>query len=167
VQNSADLRRSRPEPRQDGAVQVDPATGLPGRDAVIDRLDELLGGGRRPAVFVVAIHGYPELAETERGAADAVARELAGRLSLLVRHSDLLAVIAPGIFVLVSPGVEPSDGSILLDRVQGAFALPVAVGGDSVSFPVTVGVAHGAHGMNAPGVLAEAESDLRKRLLER
>jgi hypothetical protein len=79
----------------------------------------------------------------------------------------MLAVLAPGIFVLVSPGVEPSDRPILLDRVQGAFALPVVVGGDSVSFPVTVGVAHGAHGMNAPGVLSDAESDLRRRLLER
>jgi GGDEF domain-containing protein len=153
--------------RQDGAVHVDPATGLPGRDSVIDRLDELLGGGRRPAVFVVAIHGYPDLAETEQGAADAVARELAGRLSLLVRHSDLLAVLSPGIFVLVSPGVDPSDQPILLERVQGAFALPVSVAGAAVSFPVTVGVAHGVHGMHAPGVLADAESDLRRRLLDR
>ncbi len=148
-------------------MHVDPATGLPGRDSVIDRLDELLGGGRRPAVFVVAIHGYPDLAETEQGAADAVARELAGRLSLLVRHSDLLAVLSPGIFVLVSPGVDPSDQPILLERVQGAFALPVSVAGAAVSFPVTVGVAHGVHGMHAPGVLADAESDLRRRLLDR
>jgi GGDEF domain-containing protein len=148
-------------------MHVDPATGLPGRDEVIDRLDELLGGGRRPAVFVVAIHGFPELTETERGVAEAVARELAGRLSLLVRHSDLLAVLSPGVFALVSAGVEPSDGTILLERVQGAFALPVVVGAETVSFPVTVGVAHGAHGMNAPGVLSDAESDLRRRLLDR
>lgn len=147
-------------------MQEDPATGLPGRGAVIERLDELLGGGRRPAVFAVAVSGFPELADRSPAAADSAARELAGRLSKLVRHSDLLAVLDPGVFALVSPGVEPTDGTILLERVQGAFALPVSIGEDAVSFPVTIGVAHGAHGNNADEVLSAAEADLRRRLIE-
>ena len=60
--------------------------------------------------------------------------------------------------------MEVEDTAVMLDRIRGAFAMPVEIGDDVVSFPVTVGVAHTAEGGAATDMILAAEADLRRRL---
>lgn len=143
---------------------MDPATGLPGRTELVERLAAMLAAGGQPALFAVAIHGYEALTDRHTADADAAIREVTERLGRIVRSSDLLALLSPGVFALAGPGVERTDTDVLFERVQGAFALPVQVGSDAVSFPVTAGIAHPGVGVGAEMLVAEAEADLRRRL---
>jgi GGDEF domain-containing protein len=148
-------------------MHMDPATGLPGRSELVERLSAMLADDVSPALFAVAIHGYAELAESHTAEADAAMREVTARLGRLVRASDVLAVLSPGVFALAGPGVGHTDTAILIERVQGAFALPVQVGPEAVSFPVTAGIAHPSVGIDGDSLVAEAEADLHRRLEQR
>lgn len=143
---------------------MDPMTGLPDRRELTSALREMLGGREDPALFAVSVDGYSALLADRPSEAEAAVREVVARLSRLVRADDVLAVLSPGVFALAGPGVEVADTSVMLDRIRGAFAMPVEVGGDVVSFPVTVGVAHAAGSGAATDMILAAEADLRRRL---
>ncbi len=146
--------------------------GLPGRAEIVDRLAELLAGGgtrpaalpqdtptRRPAVYVVAIDGYGELVAADTGGAATAVDEVARRLDRLVRHGDVLGRLAEDRFVLVASGTSPAFAGAIVERIEGAAALPVEIAGDPVSLSVSVGVAFSAAGADAAGVVAEAEAE--------
>lgn len=145
-------------------MQIDPLTGLPDRRELTAALREMLGGNESPALFAVSVDGYSALVAERPAEADVAIREVVARLSRLVRADDVLAVLAPGVFALAGPGVEGGDTDVVVERIRGAFAMPVDVGGESVSFPVTVGVAHSADGAVATDMILAAEADLGRRL---
>lgn len=147
-------------------MAMDPTTGLPDRDEIVRAVEEMIADGERPVVFAVAVGGYDTLADAGPDEAAAALREVASRLGRLVRASDVLSMVGPGVFCLAGSGVQRPDVSALLDRIRGVFALPVQVGPHAVSFPVTVGIAHPVVGIGAEAMLAEAEADLRRRLAE-
>jgi GGDEF domain-containing protein len=140
---------------------MDPVTGLPDRTNLTDTLAEMITDGERPALFAVSMDGYATLVDEQRGAAEAAMREVGSRLSRLVRANDLLAVLGPGRFALAGPGVEEADAEVVLDRIRGVFALPLEVGGDVVSFPVTVGTAAYQVGRSAQEMVTAAEEALQ------
>ncbi len=143
---------------------MDPITGLPDRDELTETLSEMLTERERPALFAVSIDGYLALAADHPIEAEVAMREIGSRLSRLVRANDMLAVLSSGVFALAGPGVETADNDVLLDRIRGVFALPVEIGGDAVSFPITVGIAASASGVGAADMILAAESDLQHQL---
>ena len=145
-------------------MQIDPLTGLPDRRELTAALREMLGGNEAPALFAVSVDGYRALVAERPAEADVAIREVVARLSRLVRADDVLAVLAPGVFALAGPGVEDGDTDVVVERIRGAFAMPVDVGGEAVSFPVTVGVAHPTDGAVATDMILAAEADLGRRL---
>ena len=140
----------------------DGASGLPDRTAVTERLDAMLATGLRPAVYVVAVDGYQELAERDPGGTSAAMDETTRRLDRLVRSSDVLGTSAPGTFLLIGSGVEPSAAGALVERIQGAAALPVDVAGEPVSLRVDIGLAFAMADSSAEALLSRAEDDLRR-----
>lgn len=142
---------------------MDPVTGLPDRTMLTATLSEMISEGEKPALFAVAMDGYDELADQQPAGAEAAMREVGTRLSKLVRSNDVLAVLGAGLFALAGPGVEDADTEVVLDRIRGVFAMPVEVGGEVVSFPVTIGIAPYVHNSSADEVVVVAEADLSRR----
>lgn len=143
---------------------MDPIPGLPERSKLMETLEEMLTGREHPAVFAVSIDGYPALARSRPEAAEGAMREVARRLSGLVRSNDVLAVLAPGVFALAGSGVESADTEVVLERIRGVFAMPVEVADEAVSFPITVGIAHSSPEVTAEDLVDAAEADLRRQL---
>ncbi len=137
---------------------------LPDRIQLVTAVDELVRDGDLPAIFTVAINGYRDLlAQNSASASDALI-EIADRLRMITRDDDLLALIAPGVFAFMGNAIEPVDASVIQQRLQGGFAMPVDLGDEVVSFPVTVGVAYAQPGVSGSQLLADAEADLRSRM---
>ncbi len=143
---------------------MDAITGLPDRRELVATLSEMLHEREHPTLFAVAIDGYRDLESTRGDDAKSALREVGSRLSLLVRSNDMLAVLSPGVFAFAGSGVEVTDTKVVLDRIRGVFAMPVDVGGDAVSFPITVGIAHSGPATTAGEMIDSAESDLRRQL---
>lgn len=144
-------------------VKIDPLTGLPTRGRLVAAIDEMISGGDDPAVFCVAVEGF-DLPDPDPDPDVAKAlREVASRLSQLVRSNDVLASAAPGVFALAGTGVEAGDADVVMDRVRGVFALPVEIGAEVFSLSINVGFAPAARGMNGAELVALAETDLLRR----
>lgn len=141
----------------------DGATGLPGRTAVRERLDSLLGAGKRPAVYLIAVEGYDRLVTIDPHGTAAALRKAAGRLDRLVRSTDLLASDGADTFVLVGSDVAPSVAGALMERIEGALALPVELDGSVVSLQVRIGLALAEDHSDADDLLTRAATDLARR----
>lgn len=147
----------------------DPATGLPGRDHVVARLESLIDEGHLPAVFVAAVEDFPSLEQMDPDGSREAMRQVSGRLDRLVRASDVLGSVAPGVFVLVGADVAPEVAGALVERIEGAVALPVEVGGQPLSLAAGIGVSFAdasstaAAAVVAVDLLARAEADLDRR----
>lgn len=140
----------------------DGVTGLPGMSQVRGRIEELLAAGRTLAVYLVSVEGYDRLLASDADGAHHVLRQVARRLDRLVRGSDLLAVEGPGRFVLVATDVAPAVAGALVERVEGAAALPVEFDGATVSLQVRVGLALASEGGGAGDLLHRAADDLER-----
>jgi GGDEF domain-containing protein len=143
-------------------VERDGVTGLPGRTAVRDRLTRLLAAGKRPALYLIAVEGYDRLTTIDPAGARDALRQAARRLDRLVRSSDLLAVDGPDTFALVGTDVAPSVAGALMERIEGAMALPVEVDGSTVSMQVRIGLAFSLDDSDADDLVARATADLAR-----
>ena len=148
--------------REVEGVELDEVTGLPSLPSMIARLDALLAEGRRPAVYVLAVDGYDVLAARDPEGARESMREAAQRLDRLVRSSDVLGTVQPGTFILVGAGIEPAVAGSLVERIQGALAFPMDVGGESLSLRVDIGVAFSTAGSVSRDLVESAGADLRR-----
>jgi GGDEF domain-containing protein len=137
---------------------------LPDRIQLVTAVDALLSDGDLPAIFTVAINGYSDLLAKSGTSASQALIEIADRLRMITRDDDVLALIAPGVFAFMGNAIEPVDASVIQQRLQGGFAMPVDLGEEVVSFPVTVGVAYAESGITGSRLLADAEQDLRSRM---
>lgn len=152
------------EEEHDGHMKDDPVTGLPSRETLVIELEKMSRGSSDAALLAVAIDGYSVLERDHGAGAEEAVREVARRLNRLVRAEDLLAVLSPGVFAVAGPGVRDDNVDVLLQRIRGAFAMPIEVGDGVVSLPVTVGVGYREPGGDGPSMLVAAELDLRHRL---
>ncbi len=124
---------------------------LPDRSGVLRHVDALVSArpatvahGRvsdaRPAVCVVIVEGYQVLAERDPTGTEAAMGEVVRRIDRLVRANDLLGTLGPGRFALVAH-ISPAVAGALAVRIAGAVAMPLDLAGESLSLPVTVGMA--------------------------
>jgi GGDEF domain-containing protein len=158
--------------------------GLPGRDTLTERLQQLIADWRDapgprpvgapasvhmvepspPAVYVIGIDSYEELARTEPEGIDEAMGEVTHRLDRLVRSSDVLGLLQPGRFALATASVAPSTAGVIMERMTGAVAMPLELGGQPLSLSVSIGVAFAFDGTSAEAMLLAAEQDqLRPR----
>jgi GGDEF domain-containing protein len=152
--------------------------GLPDRSELCGRFDAAIERARerspqstphgrdvdaRPAVCVVALDDVASLAAGDPDGPAAVAGELARRLDHLVRSADLLGQLGPGVLALATPRLAPSVAGSLVERITGAAAMPLDVGGATLSLGVIVGVAFAVPGDDAAAILVRAEEDVARR----
>ncbi|MHB1138558.1 MAG: diguanylate cyclase domain-containing protein [Microthrixaceae bacterium] len=154
--------------------------GLPGRDILTERLDQLIttwtdAAGRRqpaargsgylpepapPAIYAIGIDSYRDLSVADEALARHAMAEVTRRLDRLVRSSDVLGVLAPGRFGLAAASVAPSTAGVIMERMTGAVAMPLDLAAETVSLSVTIGVAFAFDGATAQDLVTAAEMDL-------
>lgn len=156
--------------------------GLPGRETLTQRLDQLIEAWRDapgprsmtsigsvhmtepspPAVYVIGIDSYDELARTDPAGTGAAMSEVTRRLDQLIRTSDFLGLLEPGRFALATASVAPSTAGVIMERLTGAVAMPLDVGDQLLSLSVSIGVAFAFDGTSAEAMLTAAEQDQQR-----
>jgi diguanylate cyclase (GGDEF)-like protein len=125
----------------------DPATGLPNRRALEERLQEMLAAhadSREPAALVSIGLGRLASIRASLGfeAGDRVLRVAADRLRRAVRGSDLIARIGDGEFALLLTHLRsPQDAALVARKLFDTLDAPVGFDGRDLPLQPAVGVA--------------------------
>lgn len=96
------------------------------------------------------------------------------RVDRLIRSGDVLGRVAPATIAVVSCSLAPGDAGTVMERIRGAVAMPMEIGGETVSMSCEVGVCFADQHLRteldadalllaAADVLRCAEDDLRHR----
>jgi diguanylate cyclase (GGDEF)-like protein len=125
----------------------DPATGLPNRACMQDRIDSAVSRlARRPeplAVLFCDLDRFKEINDQYGHAAgDELLRQVAQRLESTVRGVDTVARFAGDEFVMLCEGLSSdAEVGLIAERVLAEFARPFDLGGTSVRVGCSVGAA--------------------------
>lgn len=131
-QTAALWQRFRLEAEMRRLAYYDPLTGLPNRTLLYDRLRQALA--RRAAgplaVLFLDLDDFKEVNDTlGHDAGDALLREVAARLSAVVREGDTLARWGGDEFVLLTELAHPADAGAVAEKLLGALERPFRVCG--------------------------------------
>ncbi len=157
AQGRAAQARRADEARIDHLGRHDALTGLPNRDAFLDRLHAALGGGRRSdrmaAVLCVDLADFKAINDTlGRVAGDMLLRHTSSRLLATLREADMLARLGADEFAILQNGIDaPAAAADLCERLLAAMAEPFELCGHLTHVGTRIGVAV------FPGDAAEAE----------
>jgi diguanylate cyclase (GGDEF)-like protein/PAS domain S-box-containing protein len=145
----------------------DPLTGLPNRDAFVDRLRQTLLRTRRRkstskvGVLFMDLDRFKTINDSlGHGAGDRLLVALAERLKNRLRPEDVLARFGGDEFAVLLEMVEnPSEALRVAQRIAQALGEPFTVDDHQVSVSTSVGVALGtAHANDPEGMLREADA---------
>lgn len=140
----------------------DPLTGLPNRTLFLDRLDQSLAesvrSGRPIALYFIDIDGFKRVNDTlGHSAGDRMLREVAARLSSVVRPGDTVARFAGDEFLMLTVGAEDGLPIALADRVLASLLdPPLQVDDETVT--ASMGVALSGEGVRPEQLLNQADT---------
>lgn len=161
------LARQRRSLRVDPPPLLDPLTGLSGRHAYLDRLDQALGRARRRrghvAVMLLDIDRFGEINRTYGHAAgDSLLRLLGGRIRRHLRETDTTARLVADRFALILEDLaRPEHAQAVSVKLLATIAGPVSIAGETVAVTASAGAAlFPGDGPEAAGLLALAEAAL-------
>ena len=138
--------RCRAQDRLRHAERHDSLTGLGNRILLFERLEAMLAGPGRfgaCALLHVDLHKFRTVNDAlGQVVGDQLLRSAAGRLSGLVRDSDVIARTGGDKFVIVRPGIrDPAEAEQLGRRVLGAFDDPFRLGDARLAVGACIGIA--------------------------
>jgi diguanylate cyclase (GGDEF)-like protein/PAS domain S-box-containing protein len=139
--------RKRAEARLAFMAQHDGLTGLPNRNLLRQRMDEILQHTRRSAdkvaVLVLGLDHFKAVNDTlGHGAGDKLLRAVAKRLRSTLREEDALARLNSDEFAIVQSGLaRPEDAVLLCKRLLEAIGDPFLLDGHSVVVGASIGIA--------------------------
>ena len=141
-------------------LNYDPATGLPNRVLLLDRLTQALKASSYAAVVHLDIDKFKRVVDVfgfdaGSGLLNAVAQRIKGAL----RPTDTLAKFPEDAFVLVLSGLrQPDDTQVVAKKVLDTFLQPFHVGEQEVHLTVSIGFAiFPTDGKDAETLLKNAE----------
>jgi diguanylate cyclase (GGDEF)-like protein/PAS domain S-box-containing protein len=153
--------RKRAEARLAFMAQHDGLTGLPNRNLLRQRMDEILLHARRSsdkaAVLILGLDNFKAVNDTlGHGVGDKLLSAVAKRLRSMLREEDTLARLNSDEFAVVQSGLaRPEDAVLLAKRLLEAIGEPFLLGGHSVVIGASIGIAM------APGDGDESEKLLK------
>jgi diguanylate cyclase (GGDEF)-like protein/PAS domain S-box-containing protein len=153
--------RKRAEARLAFMAQHDGLTGLPNRNLLRQRMDEILQHVRRSAekaaVLVLGLDSFKAVNDTlGHGIGDKLLRGVAKRLRSTLREEDMLARLNSDEFAIVQSGLtRPEEAVVLARRLLEAIGDPFLLDGQSIVIGASIGIAM------APGDGDESEKLLK------
>lgn len=126
---------------------TDPLTGLPNRNLCLDRLHMAMAqvdrSGGQVAVGLIDLDNFKEINDRlGHAAGDSVIKELATRVSGLLREGDTLARFGGDEMILILPtGDAAATLSEILDRILSAIRAPLTVEREQLQICASIGVA--------------------------
>lgn len=140
------------------AAEIDPATGLPTRFALLDRLAWALhpAGPGAAAVIVVRVDGMERLVEDRgRPATSLLLREIGRHITSVLRPLDLVGQLDDERVAAVCAGVD-QDTTVarIAERIRDVASRPLGAGGIPV-IP-SIGATCSASGLRRPAALLQA-----------
>jgi diguanylate cyclase (GGDEF)-like protein len=140
-----DLAQSQEQART--LVGRDPLSSLPNRLLFTERLDYEIGRLGRVeggiAVHLLDLDRFKDVNDTYgHSAGDELIKQVADRLSKLLRGGDTLARLGGDEFAVIQTGLRNmGDAEALARRMLDAISLPFAIAGAQVSVGVSIGIA--------------------------
>lgn len=144
----------------------DSLTGLANRQHLLERLEQVLGEGRRRtdlnALLYCDIDFFKSINDSHGHAVgDLVLREFADRIRRAVRDTDLVARIGGDEFVIVLRGLASADDAQLVaEKVRLALRAPMIVDGLELSRSLSIGVAMARADVTPDQLLRDADGAL-------
>ena len=134
------------------STEHDPVTDLPNRQVWKRRLAQEFSRGKREgknvALIALDIDRFRQINEVfGHDAGDDLLREMATRLSSVIRDMDTLIRMGADEFLIIQPGLENLEGArILAARLQTGTTGNVQINGQSVPVSMSIGVAVSSFG---------------------
>jgi len=124
----------------------DSLTGLANRVLLRERLDEELKRTQRGdgfALLCLDLDGFKAVNDTHGHAAgDELLKSVGERLQNCIRETDLVARLGGDEFAILQASVEqPSDATLLAERIGAAISAPFNLGHDEVTIGGSIGIA--------------------------
>ena len=143
----------------------DRLTGLPNRDLVLERLEELLaaGGTGTCAVLSLGLNRF-NLVNDSVGheTADRVLVEVAQRLAALLPDGAMLSRHEGAEFIVVCPGTDAEAAAALADRLDTAVGRPLGGQAARIALSLTAGIAVPQHRTRPEDLLGEAHTAMHQ-----
>lgn len=129
--------------QQLAAITVDPLTQLPNRDALRERLNELVGARVAYAVICIDCDDLAKVNDSlGHAAGDAALSMLAQRLDRHASQYGLLARLRSDEFALLVPGVQtPADLEAIAETLLTEVRSPVNIAGHTLTQSISLGIA--------------------------
>ena len=138
--------RKQAEDRMRHIAQHDALTGLPNRLALLMRLAQLLPEARRHgwmvAIMFIDLDRFKIINDTlGHQVGDELLREVACRLSNLVRETDFVARLGGDEFVIILPGINsPADAAIIASKIISALSTSIEAEGHELHTSPSIGI---------------------------
>ena len=151
------------------AAEIDPATGLPTRFSLLDRLAWALhpAGSGAAGVIVIRIDGLERIVEDRgRPGTSVVLRELGRHIASALRPLDLVGQLDEGRLAAVCAGVhDATTAARIAERILDVAKRPIGPGG----LPVVpcIGATCGAAGQRRPAALLQAALQVADEVSDR
>jgi len=145
---------------------TDSLTGLPNRSLLYDRLTQTIAaarrdGGTQVALMLMDLDHFKEINDTlGHPAGDEVLRQVAARLTPLLRDSDTLARLGGDEFAVILPDVANGleAAHMVAETIAGAFSLPFFYEGRDLYLGVGIGIAlYPDHGEDVDTLMSRAD----------
>ncbi len=149
-------------------AHFDEVTGLANRHLFFDRLDQIIRQGERSgaglALHMVDLDQFKQVNDTlGHAAGDLLLRQVAERLSDMIRQSDTLARIGGDEFVLMQTGVKQvAAAENLARKLLASLTEPFRIDGHSVEVQISIGIVCYGSMFTLPD-----EADVRTALIKR
>ncbi len=140
----------------------DSLTGLPNRQLIKDRAEQMLARGRRQrqacAAMLIDLDGFKHVNDLYgHGAGDLLLCLVAERLRLTLRASDTVGRLGGDEFVALVEGTSLDAGpDLVAERILGVFRTPFRVEGRSLNVTASIGTAIG-EGVDVADLLRNAD----------
>ncbi len=138
--------RRQAEERMRHIAQHDALTGLPNRLALLMRLAQLLPEARRHqwniAIMFIDLDRFKIINDTlGHQIGDEMLREVACRLSSVIRETDFVARLGGDEFVILLPGIAtPADAAIVANKIIAALSTAIQVDGHELHTSPSIGI---------------------------
>ena len=138
--------RKEAEDRMRHIAQTDALTGLPNRMALLMRLAQILPDARRHqwkvAMMFLDLDRFKTINDTlGHQVGDELLREVACRLSRLVRESDFVARLGGDEFVIILPAIStPADAATVASKITATLSTPIEADGHELHTSPSIGI---------------------------